>query len=61
MATVSVVDMRRYLCTLYGGIAWQNKVAKMSDNQVIAIYRRIVMAPKTETKKPETKIQMSLF
>lgn len=36
-----IQEMRNYLSSLYGGNAnWQEQVARMGDDQVIAIYHR---------------------
>ena len=40
---MTIEYMRQYLRKCYGGAQkWVNKVNKMSDNQVIAVYYRIV-------------------
>lgn len=47
MATLSINQMRVYLCSLYSGApTWQKKVGKMSDNQVYATYHRIMSVKK---------------
>lgn len=35
------VDMRKDLAEAYSSAAWQDKVSKMSDKQVTAIYLRL--------------------
>jgi hypothetical protein len=41
---------RNYVATLYPSAGWRNKVSKMPDSQVIAIYLR-------ETNKPPKKAE----
>jgi hypothetical protein len=38
---MSVEQMRAYVINAYKGPSWAQKVSKMSDNQVIAIYYRL--------------------
>lgn len=41
--SISIYQMRNYLKKLYGGAyKWVNKVNKMSDMQVYAIYMRML-------------------
>lgn len=35
---MSVADMRAAIAKVYPGISWKNKVARMADQQVMAIY-----------------------
>ena len=39
---MTVVQMRRFIEKEYEGEKWRKKVSKMSDNQVIAVYHRII-------------------
>lgn len=42
---MSVDQMRAVLCKQYGGAyKWINRVSKMSDNQVMAVYYRMLNA-----------------
>lgn len=41
---MSVCQMREYVRNAYQGDRWQAKVAKMADNQIIAIYFRLIEA-----------------
>lgn len=58
-----VQTMRNYLSSLYGGNeTWQERVARMGDDQVIAIYHRKMETAKylrrideNHTPKPEEK------
>lgn len=38
---MNIVQMRNEVSTAYLGKAWKDKVKKMSDNQVIAIYYKL--------------------
>ena len=37
---MTVQQMRLFVAALYPSQKWKDRVAKMSDNQIIAIYRR---------------------
>ena len=39
---MSVQQMRKYVSDAYPGDRWKAKVKKMSDNQIIAVYHRII-------------------
>ncbi len=39
---MSVCQMREYVRNAYQGDKWKNRVAKMPDNQIIAIYFRLI-------------------
>lgn len=41
MASLSVTNMRDKLLATYDGPKWRDKVIKMNDNQVIAIFKSI--------------------
>lgn len=45
---MSIEQMRGYVINKYPGPGWRGKVAKMSDNQIIALYHRFVNERKTE-------------
>ena len=47
-----------YVMSLYPSRVWRDRVSKMSDSQIIAIYFREIKKPKTEKK--ETYHQMTL-
>lgn len=48
------VDKRAYVADLYSGPGWKEKVGKMSDAQVIAIYLRESSKPqKPKNDKPK--------
>ena len=48
---MSVSQMRSALCKLYGGAQnWVNRVRRMPDNQVYAIYMRMLEAGKFSKK-----------
>ena len=40
------VQMRDYVSKAYPGVAWKNKVSRMSDNQVLAVYTRLLHSGK---------------
>lgn len=42
MAQVTIEIMRKYVSEAYPGKEWRNKVNKMSDKQVSAIYTRMI-------------------
>lgn len=39
---MSVEMMRHYVKEAYSGKAWKRKVSKMPDNQILAIYQRLL-------------------
>ncbi len=43
---MEVVHMRTHLIAAYPGPNWKKKVDRMSDNQVIAVYSRLVKEKK---------------
>ena len=51
--------MRNYVSNLYGGpLKWQERVARMDDDQVIAIYFRKIEEPKRpEPQTPEPTVE----
>lgn len=54
--------MRQEVSDMYSGLKWKQKVAKMPDAQVIAIYFRVKNAEsQTSEKEPEDGGQQSLF
>lgn len=54
------VDMRTYVTKAYPGERWKNKVKKMPDAQVTAIYFRLKAKEEKENASSEY-VQISLF
>jgi len=54
---MSVQQMRHALLNAYGveGGKWWNKVKRMSDNQVIAVYHRLLEQDPTRLLSPQAK------
>lgn len=54
---MSVVQMRQTLLNAYGveGGKWYNRVKRMSDNQVIAVYHRLLEQDPTRLLSPQAK------
>jgi hypothetical protein len=54
----SIKDKREYLTSLYPGYSWHEKVAGMSQEQVIAVYLRFKRdgPPKREPKLSESPL-----
>ena len=54
-----VSEMRAYISDVYEGVKWKAKVAKMSDNQVMAIYynfiERVKRSERAKIKEREIK------
>lgn len=48
---MSTDQMRSEISKVYPGKKWSDKVKKMSDNQVIAIYRKFLQEGKFTKKK----------
>lgn len=47
-----VSEMRDAISNVYNGAAWRNKVATMSDSQVIAVYHSFRAKGKFDKPKP---------
>ena len=50
-----VREMREAISKVYNGAMWRNKVARMSDNQVIAVYHNFQSKGKFDKPKPADK------
>lgn len=70
MSTPSVEQMRERIAKAYGGDIWQDKVKKMPEQQVIAIYLKMLRdnpklleKDRSDDKQPKTigYHQMSIF
>lgn len=40
---MSVQQMRAEIAKVYAGLSWKNKVSKMSDGQVVAVYHKFLI------------------
>ena len=63
MASMTTDAMRFYISEAYEGDAWKNKVKKMPDAQVYAVYMSILGKKKKEAPKKEEEQyrQMTIF
>ena len=43
---MSIEQMRELVISVYPGKAWEERVRKMSDNQILAIYNRFLYTGK---------------
>ena len=62
---MNVIDMRRAVMEMYKHSKnWQQRVEKMADNQVIAIYKKyekeVIICQKSSKHSP-APVQLSLF
>lgn len=48
---MNIVDMRYVLSQAYPGPGWKKKVANMSDEQVVAVYYRVVTGKPAGARK----------
>ena len=67
MANVDYMRLKLMHTPRYDNPTWHNKVKRMSDNQVIAVYHKFKRdgyldekIPKTKTREPKTR-QYSIF
>jgi hypothetical protein len=48
-------EEREFVAAMYSGRSWKRKVARMSQEQVVAIYLRAKRAPPKPKDEPQTK------
>lgn len=56
---MSVEQMRGEIALVYAGDKWRSRVARMSENQVMAVYYRLSQTGKLEealSSKPDPKV-----
>ena len=60
---MNINEMRRYVSDSYPGLSWKSKVARMPQNQVIAIYKSLLNREKKEpvSVKAEEPHQMDIW
>lgn len=60
---MNIEEMRKEISRVYDGIAWKNRVNRMSDNQVCAVYHRMSTTGKLEeaSKNKRGYKQLSFF
>ena len=59
---MNIVDMRYVLSQAYPGPGWKKKVSNMSDEQVVAVYYRIVNGkPALSRKSAKTTTPTEVF
>jgi hypothetical protein len=58
---MNVRETRALLASMYPGEGWQKRVAKMKDDQVIAIYLRLMQDYPDLHKTTEPDEQLRLF
>lgn len=58
---MTVRDMRDYILSMYPGEGWAHKVAKMDDNQVMAVYFSMKKKGQQPIKENKKEKQLSIF
>lgn len=56
MASVQLSTMRKAVMDLYSAASWKDKVSRMPDKQVIAIYRRSEQTGLFDKRKKANKL-----